>query len=54
MVLTEGHSCLIPAEIADYDIVPVDGEAKILETFIDNMDLGFAARMNRFFHISRR
>ncbi len=54
VVLTEGHSCLIPAEIADYDIVPVDGEAKILETFIDNMDLGFAARMNRFFHISRR
>ena len=54
VVLTEGHSCLIPAEIADYDIVPVDGEAKILETFINKMDLGFAARMNRFFHISRR
>jgi mannose-6-phosphate isomerase len=54
VVLTEGHSCLIPAELADYDIVPLNGEAKILETFINNMDSSLAAKINRFFHISGR
>lgn len=54
VIITEGHSCLIPAELADYDITPLNGEAKILETFINNMDSGLGARINRFFHISRR
>lgn len=54
VVLTEGHSCLIPAEIADYDIVPIDGYVKIMETFIDNKDQSLAGRLNRFFHISRK
>ena len=52
--LREGHSCLIPAEIADYDLVPVDGEAKVMETFIDNRDTSLSARINRFLHLSRK
>ena len=54
IVLTEGCSCLIPAEIADYDIVPFHGEVKIMETFVDNKEQSFAARFNRFFHISKK
>lgn len=37
--LTEGYSCLIPAAIADYDILP-DGEVKLLEAYIDNRPKG--------------
>lgn len=33
--LHEGFSCMIPAEIADYDLIPVNGHTKILDTYID-------------------
>lgn len=52
--LREGNSCLIPAELADYDIVPIDGKVKILETFIDNLDTSIANKINRFFHLTSR
>ena len=34
--LREGFSCLIPAAIADYDIIPNTDEAKLLEAYINN------------------
>ena len=34
--LNEGFSCLIPAAIADYDIIPNTPEAKLLEAYINN------------------
>ena len=34
--LSEGTSCLIPASIADYDIIPEHGLTKVLEAFINN------------------
>jgi mannose-6-phosphate isomerase len=34
--LNEGFSCLIPAAIADYDIIPNIPEAKLLEAYINN------------------
>lgn len=34
--LPEGVSCLIPAAIADYDIIPVHDTTKVLEAFINN------------------
>ena len=34
--LQEGFSCFIPAAIADYDIVPLVGEVKVLESYINN------------------
>ena len=33
--LKAGQSCLIPAEIADYTVIPATGGTKILETFIN-------------------
>ena len=34
--LREGFSCLIPAAIADYDIIPNTSETKLLESYINN------------------
>lgn len=39
--LAEGYSCLIPAVIADYDIIPESGPVKILEAYIDNQKRSF-------------
>lgn len=36
ILLPEGASCLIPAAIADYDIVPAHEPTKVLEAFINN------------------
>ena len=34
--LKKGSSVLIPASIADYDIIPVNGNSRLLEIYIDN------------------
>lgn len=37
ITLHEGHSCLIPASIADYNVIPLNGEkVQLLDAFIDN------------------
>ena len=36
VTVPEGHSCLMPAAIADYDIIPTNGKTKVLEAFINN------------------
>lgn len=36
IALPEGASCLIPAAVADYDILPSAPSAKVLEAFINN------------------
>ena len=36
VVLPEGASCLIPAVVADYDIIPSGSSSKVLEAFINN------------------
>ena len=38
VLLKQGNSTLIPAVIADYDIIPRSGKTRILDAFIDNMD----------------
>lgn len=53
ILLKEGYSCLIPACVADYDIIPIDGGVRILDAFIDNMDRSVVGRLNRFFHLTR-
>ncbi len=35
VVLNEGYSCLVPAAIADYELIPT-GQAHLLEAYIDN------------------
>lgn len=37
VILKEGYSTLIPASIADYDVIPLGNHAKILDSYIDNM-----------------
>lgn len=50
----KGSSTLIPAVIADYDIIPLNGKVRILDAFIDNMDRSIAGRLSRFIHIKKK
>jgi mannose-6-phosphate isomerase len=50
IMLSAGHSTLIPAAIADYDIIPLHGMSRLLESFIDNMDRSLTGKVSRFFH----
>ena len=53
ITLREGYSCLIPAAIADYDLIPVAGAVKVLESYIDNSTQSSFRRMiSQFLHIS--
>ena len=54
--LRRGHSCLIPAAIADYDVVPTNptGKTRLLDAYIDNKDRSLASMVTRFLHISKR
>lgn len=36
VILKQGNSTLIPAAIADYDIIPLHGTTRILDAYIDN------------------
>jgi mannose-6-phosphate isomerase len=36
VLLRQGHSMLMPAAIADYDVVPLTGTSRLLDAFIDN------------------
>lgn len=50
VVLPEGASCLMPAAIADYDLIPVGASTKILEAFINNKK-SIGKIISDFFHI---
>lgn len=51
--LREGFSCLIPAAIADYDIVPKTAEVKLIESYINNKPQNALRRMiSQFLHLS--
>lgn len=52
VLVREGFSCLIPASIADYDIIPVSGSTRVLEAFIDNKDRSLGHKITRFLHIT--
>ena len=52
--LREGHSTLIPAAIADYDVIPLHDKTRLLDAFIDNMDRSLAGKMTRFLHLSKQ
>lgn len=54
VTLREGHSCLIPAAIADYDIIPLQGESQILDAYIDNKDRSIGRKITRFLHITNK
>lgn len=53
MTLRQGYCTLIPASIADYDVIPLYGTTRLLDAFIDNMDRSLASKVTRFLHISK-
>lgn len=50
VVLREGSSTLIPAAIADYDVVPLKGRSRLLDAFIDNREDNLGRRVTKFLH----
>ena len=54
VTIKAGNSCLIPASIADYDVVPINERTRVLDAFIDNMDRSMAGIVTRFLHLSAR
>ena len=53
VLLKEGHSALIPAAIADYDLIPVKGKSRILDAFIDNRPATLSRQITQLLHIER-
>ena len=49
-LLREGCSVLIPAVLADYDVIPVKQRTRFLDAFIDNMDKSLVGKVTRFLH----
>ena len=54
ILLTQGNSTLIPAAIADYDIIPLSSKTRILDAFIDNMDRSLRHILTRFLHLTQQ
>lgn len=54
IVLREGNSCLIPAAIADYDVIPVHKKTRVLDAFIDNKDRSIGSKITRFLHVTEK
>ena len=50
LTLREGNSTLIPAAVADYDVLPLQGTSRILDAFIDNQD-NITNKITKFLHI---
>lgn len=53
VLLKQGNSTLIPAAIADYDLIPQSGKTRILDAFIDNMDRSITSKVTRFLHLTQ-
>ena len=50
ILLHQGSSTLIPAIIAVYDVIPLNGKVRILDAYIDNVDRSVTGRLSRFMH----
>ena len=53
ILLKEGNSTLIPAAIADYDVIPLTNASKVLDAFIDNQNNGMKRTITKFFHFTK-
>jgi len=53
ILLQQGYSTLIPAVIADYDVIPQKGATRLLDAFIDNQETGLKRKITQFFHFSK-
>lgn len=54
ILLRQGSSTLIPAAIADYDVIPLHHTTRLLDAFIDNQDTGMPGKLTRFLHFSKQ
>ena len=54
ILLRQGSSTLIPASIADYDVLPLHHTTRLLDAFIDNQDTGMPGKLTRFLHFSKQ
>ena len=54
ITLKEGHSALISAAIADYDVIPLNNTSKVLDAFIDNKDRSLPHKVTRFLHLTQK
>lgn len=52
ITLKEGHSTLIPAAIADYDVIPQIGKTRLLDAYIDNQNNGMKGMITKFLHFT--
>lgn len=52
ITLKEGHSTLIPAAIADYDVIPLNEKTRLLDAYIDNNDNGMKGLITKFLHFT--
>ena len=50
VLLKQGWSMLVPAAIADYDVVPLTSRSRLLDAFIDNRSDSLGKRVNKFLH----
>ncbi|MGN0221414.1 MAG: type I phosphomannose isomerase catalytic subunit [Prevotella sp.] len=54
ILLRQGHTCLIPAAIADYDVIPTGNHSLMLDAYLDNMDRSLTGMVTRFLHITEK
>lgn len=54
VLIKEGFSCLVPAVLADYDIIPINGHTRLLDAFIDNKNRSLLSKATRFLHITNK
>ena len=53
ILLKEGHSALIPAAIADYELIPLKDKSRILDAFIDNRPASLTRQITSLLHIAQ-
>lgn len=54
VTLRQGHSVLVPAAIADYDVLPLHGKTRILDAYINNKPIDLSRCLTRFLHVVGR
>ncbi|UKK56799.1 class I mannose-6-phosphate isomerase [Prevotella communis] len=52
ITLKEGYSTLIPAAIADYDVIPLNEKTRLLDAYIDNQNNGMKGIITKFLHFT--
>jgi mannose-6-phosphate isomerase len=52
ITLHEGHSTLIPAAIADYDVIPQNDKTTLLDAYIDNQNTSMKGLITKFLHFT--